>query len=257
MPGSNEDRSETLDGKTSSAQGRRHRIKTFGRSGALAILVTAVSIGLSACGGSAPNSPHVASLGGSANAGSTSTGSSTTAPQAGTATQSLVEWANCMRSHGDPNQADPTVDANGVIHLTWNPAVPGGYNGTNQGGQGNLGPGQYCRIYLSQAKTALQGGQSSPTASQTQLVQFAECMRANGLSDYPDPVNGNLSFNLGAGGDLNPSNPTFQRASKLCVQKTGVHVPGVGSLPPGTIELNGASPPGAESGAISESGSNG
>ena len=57
----------------------------------------------------------------------------------------LDEWATCMRAHGDPDQADPTIDANRIIHITWNPAIPGGYEGTNQGGQGNLGPGQYCR----------------------------------------------------------------------------------------------------------------
>jgi len=162
-----------------------------------------------------------------------------------------------MRRHGDADQPDPTIDANGVIHITWNPAIPGGYNGTNPGGQGASGPGKYCRNDLSEAQTALQGGQSQPTASQAQLVQFAECMRANGIPDYPDPVNGNLSINLGAGGDLNPNNPTFHNTTKLCVQKTGVHGPGVGSPLPGTIEINGASPPGAASGAISGSDSHG
>jgi hypothetical protein len=73
-------------------------------------------------------------------------------------------------------------------------------------------------------------------------------MRANGIPDYPDPVDGNLSINRGAGGDLNPDNPTFQNASKTCAQKTGVHVPGTGgNLPSGTIELNGAAPPGGAS----------
>jgi hypothetical protein len=185
---------------------------------------------------------------------------SATAPGADQATQLLNQWTACMRSHGDPNQANPTIDAYGVIHITWNPATPGGYNGTNQGGQGNLGPGQYCRTYLTKAKTALQGGQPPEPPeppSQAQLVQFAECMRANGLPDFPDPINGNLSFNIGAGGDLNPNNPTFQHASKLCVQKTGAHVPGVGSLPPGTIELNGVSPPSGGLGVISGSGAGG
>jgi hypothetical protein len=77
------------------------------------------------------------------------------------------------------------------------------------------------------------------------LVKFAQCMRSNGVPDYPDPVGGNLSINLGAGGDLNPENPTFKNATKVCVQKTGVHVPGSGGGPPsGTIELNGVTPPG-------------
>ena len=31
----------------------------------------------------------------------------------GNATQLVDEWAACMRSHGDPNQADPIIDATG------------------------------------------------------------------------------------------------------------------------------------------------
>jgi hypothetical protein len=38
----------------------------------------------------------------------------------------LVEWASCMRRHGDPNQADPTITANKLIDIPWNPAIPGG-----------------------------------------------------------------------------------------------------------------------------------
>ena len=95
-----------------------------------------------------------------------------------------------MRSHGDPNQADPTIDANKVIHLTWNHAIPGGIYGTNKGGQGNAGPGQYCRTYIDTAETALQGGQHQQQPSQAQLVKFSQCMRANGVPDFPDPSTG-------------------------------------------------------------------
>ena len=64
-----------------------------------------------------------------------------------------------MRSHGDPNQADPTVDGHRVIHITLESRDPRRLYGTNKGGQGNSGPGQYCRAYLTAAQTALQGGQ--------------------------------------------------------------------------------------------------
>jgi hypothetical protein len=266
----NEESSQSAGGATSSPRGRQYRPRTHGRWGGLAILAAAAAIELAACSGGS-NSPQVATLGNSSvkNGGSTSTSSGnssvnnggstptssakssgsdasgTTLPK-GNATVLLDGWATCMRGHGDPNQADPTIDANKVIHITWNPAIPGGYDGTNQGGQGNLGPGQYCREYLTEAQTALQGGQPSESASQAQLVQFADCMRANGIPDFPDPTNGNLSFNRGAGGDLNPNNPSFQKASKLCAQKTGVHVPGAGGgPPPGSIEINGAAPPGS------------
>jgi hypothetical protein len=33
-------------------------------------------------------------------------------------------WTNCVRGHGDPDQSDPTIDANNVIQVTY----PTGYN---------------------------------------------------------------------------------------------------------------------------------
>jgi hypothetical protein len=150
-----------------------------------------------------------------------------------------------MRAHGDPNQADPSIDANRDIVITWDPAIPGGYNGTNKGGQGNSGPGQFCRAYLNAAQLALQGGHRPKPPDQATVEKFSKCMRANGIPDFPDPTANGLSLNVGAGGDLNPSNTTFQNAAKLCAQRTGVHLPGAGGTPPpGIVKLNGPLPGG-------------
>ena len=229
---------------------RRTMKATIRRAGGLAPIAAAAAIGLAACGGGS-GSPHVANLGTSTTLATSSgnrggSGSSSTALPSSNPTQLLDEWAACMRAHGDPGQADPTIDASKVIHLTWNDAIPGGIYGTNKGGQGNAGPGQYCRTYIDTAETDLQGGQNQQQPSQAQLLKFSQCMRANGIPDFPDPSNGGLSFNRGAGGDLNPSNPVFQNASTLCAQKTGV--PGFasrGSPQPGSVEFNGDGPGGA------------
>ena len=82
------------------------------RWGGLVVLVAGAAIGLAACSG--PRPPHVASLGKNSDHGSVST---TTVP-AGSPTQLLDEWATCMRSHGDPDQVDPTVGATKVIQIT-------------------------------------------------------------------------------------------------------------------------------------------
>lgn len=49
--------------------------------------------------------------------------------------------------------------------------------------------------------------------SSSQLVAFAQCMRAHGVTDYPDSgaVNGATP-----GSDLDPSNPTYQAARQAC-----------------------------------------
>jgi hypothetical protein len=224
---------------TASTVKRMGRVWCHRRSG-FAVLLAAAALGLAACASS--GSPHVASLGKSS--GRSDSGSTTTTQPKGNATALLNEWAACMRSHGDPGQADPTIDADDVIHITWNPTIPGGYNGTNKGGQGNSGPGQYCRSYLTAAQNALRPDGTGNPPDPVQLEKYSECMRANGIPDFPDPMDGTLSFRVGAGGDLNPNDPTFKNASRKCTRSTGVQLPGArGTLPPGTITLNGAGPP--------------
>jgi hypothetical protein len=216
--------------------------RTFRRSGGLAVLGAAVAVGLAACGSSA--GPHVASLQKSSghDSGTSTTGSSGggSALPKGSPTRLLDEWAACMRSHGDTGQTDPTIGANKVIYVTWNPATQGGLYGTNKGGQGNSGPGQYCRSYLTAAQTALRGDQANPRVSFAKLLKYSECMRANGISDFPDPTAaGGLQLNMG--GDTDPSNPAYRNAAELCARKTGARALGVGPPPPGTIEFTGGS----------------
>jgi hypothetical protein len=56
---------------------------------------------------------------------------------------------------------------------------------------------------------------SSVTAAK--LVEFAQCMRAHGIKNFPDPVNGAFSFS-GVGPDrVDPSSPAFQAAKAACI----------------------------------------
>ena len=94
------------------------------RPSALAVLVAAVALALAACAGGS-STPQVASLGTSASPGAGSDPGTTASPGTGSGsggrstpdvTPLLNEWAACERSNGDPEQTDPTVDANGVIY---------------------------------------------------------------------------------------------------------------------------------------------
>jgi hypothetical protein len=53
-----------------------------------------------------------------------------------------------------------------------------------------------------------------------QLLQYSECMRSHGITDFPDPQSSNgrvgISIKAGPGSDLNPNNPQFQAAQKAC-----------------------------------------
>jgi hypothetical protein len=212
--------------------GRRDMTKAYRRSGGLAALAAAAVIGLAACGGSSP--AQVASLGSS----DPNSGSPTTTVPKGNPTQLLDEWTVCMRSHGDPNQVDPTIDANKVIHITF-PAIAGG-NGPVGLGKGSNNP---CQAYLTAASTALRGGQPLQKPDPAKLEKFSQCMRANGIPDFPDPSGGGLQINSSAGSDLNPNNPTFQNASKLCAKKYNLPGLGGGTPQPGSIEATAGSGP--------------
>jgi hypothetical protein len=207
---------------------------TYRRSGGVAALATVAIIGLAACGGS--GSPHVASL---SNSSGNSGGSTTTTLPKGNPTQLLDEWASCMRAHGDPNQVDPTIDANKVIHITFPASVSG--NGPVGIGKGSDDP---CSAYLTAASTALRGGKPPQRPDPAKLEKFSQCMRANGIPDFPDPTGGGLSIQTHPGSDLNPNNPTFRNASKLCAKKYDVPGLGGGTPPPGAVEATGGGGPG-------------
>jgi hypothetical protein len=181
------------------------------------------AIGLTACSGS--GAPHVASLG---NRSGRDTVASTTIPPTGSPVQLLDQWASCMRSHGDPNQVDPTVDATKVIQITLD------YAGGLRGESGA------CSTYLSAAQTALGGGTQSGSSSEATALKFARCMRADGVPDYPDPSANSNSQAIRAtpGSDLNPADPTFQAASTLCADKTGYQSKFSNGTPqPGSINV--------------------
>jgi hypothetical protein len=199
----------------------------------LVVLVAGTSIGLAACSG--PGSPHVASLGKTSSPDVASLGKnggggsvSTSTVPAGSPTELLDEWAACMRSHGDPDQVDPTVDATKVIQITL---------GGNDGLRGEDGA---CGSYLSAAETALGGGTPPASSDEATALKFAQCMRANGVPTYADPTTGNnQTEHASSASDLNPANPTFQAASTLCTKKTGyVSKFSTGAPQPGSINVN-------------------
>jgi hypothetical protein len=211
---------------------RRNVTRTHRPPGWLALLVAAAGIGLAACS-SGSSTPHVASLG--KTSGSDSGNSPSTQPK-GSPAQLLNEWTACMRSSGDPNQAEPTVDAGNGIHVT----VPLGYFGTIYGSTANsaTGAGVTCQAYLTAASVALNGGQSVPQPSLTTVDKWAECMRANGVPEYPEPN--------GGGEPQNPDSPAVQSAFKLCRQKLGFFMPMAGGATiPGEIEVTNPNVPNA------------
>jgi len=109
-------------------------------------------------------------------------------------------YAQCIRDNGVPDFPDP--DANGQLR---GPAHEKAGDPKFKAAQ------EKCR-------SLAPGGehQRSDPATVEQLRKFSQCMRANGLPDFPDPdANGQLR---GAGHEQQ-DNPTFRAAMQTCRQQ--------------------------------------
>ncbi len=62
------------------------------------------------------------------------------------------------------------------------------------------------------------GGNNNPAANAQKAVKFAECMRRNGVSQFPDPdASGKLTIDeVANGSSVDPSTPAFAQAISAC-----------------------------------------
>ena len=170
------------------------------------VLATAACAGLTACGSS-----HKPSAGASAGR------------------SQAIRFADCMRTHGVPNFPDP--GSGGGIQL---PAGANPFSPSFRAAQ------SACHNLLPFGGP---GRQKTSAQRKQQLVQLAQCMRAHGISSFPDPSNsppsaapsgGGVAFG-GPGGFISipqsvMNSPGFQQAARVC------QFPGGGAPPPGATK---------------------
>jgi hypothetical protein len=181
-----------------------------------AVLLAAVALSLlaavaSGCGSSGSSDEGVAAIDTGASA-SGDGGSSTTPQQANDDPQeTALKWARCMRENG-VDVPDPQVDSNGRL--------------TVRSGAGAFRPGEgndsefraaieKCGSPLGNARPQLTDAEREQL--QESMLEFAACMRKQGV-DMPDPdfSEGGGAFRVMRGGDVDPSDPDFQKAQKAC-----------------------------------------
>jgi len=174
----------------------------------------AASLLLAACGGSSssPGVAHVgttsstSTLGGSSGSGGGTPESSETSAAA---QQKMVKFAQCMRTHGEPEFPEPT-EGHIQIH--------------SQNGHGpNPESSQFQAAEKACSKYAPSRVAPSPAQQakvQEQLLKMAECMRSHGVPNFPDPKfsssGGGVRVSIKGGSGINPSSPQFQAAQKAC-----------------------------------------
>ncbi len=180
-----------------------------------ALLVAPAIIGLTlvmaACGGGSPKA-------GIARLGPTSTAAATGATANGSpaANGDPVRYASCMRSHGvmnfpDPNSPDPAGVVTGVKQESGSPAFQAA--------------AKACASYAYH-------GTPPPRVSPQEiekLLAVARCMRAHGISNFPDP--NPTTGDMAPPADISRTSPIVLAALRAChpeAQAAGLGPPNTG-----------------------------
>jgi hypothetical protein len=116
----------------------------------------------------------------------------------------LLSYAQCMRTHGAPAYPDPVQG-------------PGGYWAflSTPGSEVNNPPAAAAKACQ---KLAPRNGPLPPSviqAARVKLLELATCMRAHGITDFPDPVVSNGGIGISLHG-LDPKSPQFLAAQQAC-----------------------------------------
>jgi hypothetical protein len=145
---------------------------------ALAILLPV----LAACGGSDDSS------GGS--------GTAAGGGAAGTDNDQYVKFAQCMRQNGVPDWPDPEGTKFRMPKGEIDPDSPQ-----------HKAASKKCRPL---APPGWDGSRQDP-ANQERMLKYAQCIRQNGVPEFPDPQGGTMGM-----GDVDPDSPRFKAAEQKC-----------------------------------------
>ena len=140
----------------------------------------------------------VAGCGGSGDSKAGSSNSNPTLEQA-------VKYAQCMRENGVTDFPDPDKNGRFVIAA----------GGPNQNSPQVKKAKQACK---SQEPPGIKDDPASVAKAQNEWLKFAQCMRTNGIRDFPDPKDGRL---LVPRDRINTNSPQFKKALKACRNVNG------------------------------------
>ncbi len=193
---------------------------------------------LAGCGGSS-SSPGVAHLSPSTSGGSAASGGGSSSPESSAGNQQkMVRFAQCMRTHGEPEFPEPSE---------------GGIRIQNHNGHGpNPESARFQAAEKACSKYAPSKVAPSPAEQakmQEGALKFSACMRSHGVPNFPDPEFhkqlGGVRVRIGGkGSGIDPNSPQFRAAQKTCQSD----LPGPKGAGPSTSSSGGAGGSGGGSG---------
>jgi hypothetical protein len=125
-----------------------------------------------------------------------------------------LTFSECMRSHGVPNFPDPSADGaipSGLFSSIDGIVIPSS-SGINLQSPAVKSAEQSCQKLIT-------GSGPKPPLPETGLnaqLKLAECMRAHGIPNYPDPTASGGGLRRQLPSDINPQSPAFEKAAKAC-----------------------------------------
>ncbi|MFG3256931.1 hypothetical protein [Streptomyces sp. NPDC048172] len=122
--------------------------------------------------------------------------------------EKALAYSRCMRENGAPDFPDPKRGEDGGVQLQ--AVKPQGDDAGFEKAQ------KACRDKQPQ----MGGERGGKPLDSAKVAEWAECMRKNGLKDFPDPdVNGGAMELDFTGTDIRPQGSAFQDARKKCQSK--------------------------------------
>jgi hypothetical protein len=161
--------------------------RTWWKGVALVTVLFALTVGAAACGG---GSSHASG------SSSTSSGSETSRYS------EALKYVQCLRTHGEPDIPDPS--ANGNIQAG---------SGSSANSSAAQAAAQACQKYAPPAPKGAAPGQNAQSG--TKALEYAECMRAHGVTNYPDPSSNGVT-RLSPNSGIDQNSATYQAASEAC-----------------------------------------
>jgi len=133
-----------------------------------------------------------------------SSGSSSSSATSGTE-EAMLEFATCMRDNGVPKFPDPVAQPDGSFSFPRPRDVP------SRAIDKAL---ESCQAELKAAGLRVPGSDTQDPALEDAILDFARCMRANGMPEFPDPKPGAGFHDLFEG--VNQDSPRVQQAIQSC-----------------------------------------
>ena len=131
-----------------------------------------------------------------------------TTPAAEDPDDAALTYSQCMRENGVPEF--PDADAEGRIMMRAGPD-----SSLNPDSAEFQEAAEACRHLQPAGRAGANGG----IEGQETMLEFARCMRENGVPDYPDPdpnAGPGVRIVVGPNSDLDPNDPKVQDALEIC-----------------------------------------